>query len=282
MDAEFEKQVELLEAFSMLKPDWAEHLKQVIYDLRSERKRKRQQQDSAVILARLIEDLCFYRESQKVLNTKQAELIQPLLEKKYISWMARREQKALQELFANYKHFQTKLTIDELTLPPDLFDCEQWYIWGLNKRQLATVSAIAGAAMGASVDLAVAGSSFMTGAIGGGILGFASAWLGAAKLVTTSLTGLPLGGYEASYGPINYKNFPYVVIGRFVFIYQQISQRNHAERGELQIEEGALHQQTSMLEKHTQKELHLVCDRLVNQKTINVEQLTDILTFLFK
>jgi len=280
MDAEFEKQIELLEAFSMLKPEWAEHLKLVISDLRSER--KQQQHDSAVILARLIEDLCFYRESQKVINTKQAELVQPLLEKKYINWMARREQKALKELFANYKHFQTKLTIDELALPPDLFDCEQWYAWGLNKKQLATVSAIAGAAVGASVDLAVAGSSFMTGAIGGGILGFASAWLGADKLVTTSVTGLPLGGYEASYGPIHNKNFPYVVIGRFIFIYQQISQRNHAKRGELQVEDGALHQQISNLEKSSQKELHQICDRLVKQKTINIEQLTDILTLLFK
>jgi len=278
MDAEFEKQVELLEAFSMLKPDWSVHLKLVISDLRDER--KRQQRNSAVILARLIEDLCFYRESQKILSTKQAETVQPLLQKKYLYWMARREKKALEELFANYKHYQTKLTINELSLPPDLFDCEQWYVWGLNKNQLATVSAIAGAAVGATVDMVVAGSSFMTGAIGGGILGFASAWLGADKLVNTNITGLPLGGYEASYGPIHNKNFPYVVIGRFIFIYRQISKRNHAKRGELQVEEGALHQQITHLEKTSQKELHQMCDRLVKQKQIDVDKLTEILTLI--
>ncbi len=195
--------------------------------------------------------------------------------------MVKREQKSLDELLANYKHFQTKLNVDDLSLPPDLFDCEQWYAWGLNKKQLATVSAIAGAAIGGTLDLAVAGSSFMTGTIGGGLLGFASAWFGADKLVDTNITGLPLGGYEASIGPIQNKNFPYVVIGRFIFIYQQVSKRNHAKRGELQIEEGALHQQINSLEKTEQKELHKMCDRLSKQKSVDIEKLTQILTQLF-
>ncbi len=279
MDAEFEKQVELLQAFSLLKPTWAEHLSLVIADLKTER--TQQQQNSAIILARLIEDLCFHRESQKVMEPKQAELLKSFLEKKYNSWMVKREQKSLDELLANYKHFQTKLTVDDLSLPPDLFDCEQWYAWGLNKKQLTTVSAIAGAAIGGTLDLAVAGSSFMTGTIGGGLLGFASAWFGADKLVDTNITGLPLGGYEASIGPIQNKNFPYVVIGRFIFIYQQVSKRNHAKRGELKIEEGALHQQINSLEKTEQKELHKMCDKLSKQNSVDIEKLTQILIQLF-
>jgi len=279
MDAEFEKQIELLEAFSLLKPQWAEHLSLVIADLKTER--HQQQQNSAIILARLIEDLCFHRESQKVMEPGQAELLQSFLEKKYNSWMIKREQKSLNELLANYKHFQTKLNVDKIALPPDLFDCEQWYAWGLNKNQLATVSAIAGAAIGGTLDLAVAGSSFMTGTLGGGVLGFASAWFGADKLVASNISGLPLGGYEASIGPIQNKNFPYVVIGRFIFIYQQVSKRNHAKRGELKIEEGALHKQISNLEKTEQKELHAICNRLTRQKSVDIEKLTQILLQLF-
>ncbi len=278
MEAEFTKQIDLLKAFAMLKPSWAEHLEQVMYDLNDSR--QQQKLNSAIILSRLVEDLCFYQESQKVLTEHQAEVIRPLLEKKYFNWMMKREQKAINELLANYKHSQTKLSMDELSLPPDLFDCEKWYLWGLSKNQLAVVSAMVGVAVGASVDLAVAGASFMTGAISGGVIGFTSAWLGADKLASFDIKGLPLDGFEVNYGPINNKNFPYVVIGRFIYLYQQISERNHAKREALEIETNELHQQIANLEKSSQKFLHQICDKLVKQKTIDIEKFQQTLLLL--
>ncbi len=277
IEAEFSKQIELLQSFAHLKPQWAEQLNLVTSDLKQQR--EKQKNNSAIILARLIEDLCFYRQAQKVLDEKQAKVIQPILAKGYQAWMKKREEKAIKELFANYSHFQTNLTIEDLQLPPDLFDCEQWYMWGLNKNQLATVGTMTGAAAGAAIDLAVAGHSFMLGAIGGGLLGFGSAWFGANKLVEVKLKGLPLGGYEASYGPIANKNFPYVVIGRFIFLYHQISERNHALREQLDIEDRELQQQISVLEKSSQKALHQACDKLVKQKT--VDDLPQLLMELF-
>jgi len=86
--------------------------------------------------------------------------------------------------------------------------------------------------------------------------------------------------YEAGYGPIGNKNFPYVVIGRFIYIYQQISQRNHARRGQLEIETSDLQTQISQLEKSSQKELHLVCAKLVKQKEVDIDKLTQILSLL--
>jgi len=274
--AEFEKQIELLQAFSLLKPSWSKQLSTVTDDLRDIRKQQRN--TSAIILARLIDDLCFYKVSQKVLNEDQAKAIQSLLQNKYHDWMKKRELEALQELFANYKHFQTNLSIDDINLPPDLFDCEQWYAWGLSKMQLATVATLVGAAAGAGIDIAVAGSSLMLGAIGGGMVGFTSAWLGADQLGTTKVQGLPLGGYEASIGPIKNRNFPYVVIGRFIYIHQQISQRNHALRGQIKTESSDLQHMISGLEKSSQKKLHQACDKLVNQKSVNIEKLTDTLS----
>jgi GTPase Era involved in 16S rRNA processing len=266
MQAEFEKQIELLETFAHLNPLWSQHLLLVTQDLIQNR--QTQLEKSAIILARLIEDLCFYQQKQKVLNKSQAQAIQPVLAKQYQLWMKAREQRSIKELFANYAHFQTSLTINDLKLPPDLFDCEQWYMWGLNKKQLATVATITGASAGAAVDLAVAGHSFMLGALGGGLLGFGSAWFGANKLVETKLKGLPLGGYEAIYGPVTNKNFPYVVIGRFVYLHHQISQRSHAIRSDLNIQENELQSKISSLEKSSQKELHTACDKLTKQKQV--------------
>jgi len=278
MAAEFEKQIELLQAFAHLKPAWSKQLSTVTDDLRDIRQQQRH--TSAIILARLIDDLCFYKVSQKVLNEEQATTVQPLLQTKYHAWMKERELEALQELFANYKHFQTNLSIDEIKLPPDLFDCEQWFAWGLSKMQLAAVATITGAAAGAGIDVAFLGHSLLLGTVGGGVVGLTSALLGANQLVTAKIKGLPLGGYEASFGPIKNRNFPYVVIGRFIYIHQQISQRNHALRGQIKTESSDLQHMISGLEKSSQKRLHQTCGKLANQKSIDIDKLTDTLSLL--
>lgn len=278
MQADFEKQIELLSAFAHLKPEWSKTLNLVTEDLVANR--LAQKEKCAVILARLLEDLCLYQNSQKVLSKSQAEKIQPILAKTYQHWMSNREQQSIQELFGVYAHFNTSLSIDDLSLPPDLFDCEQWYMWGLSKQQLATVGAITGAAAGATADAMVAGQSLMLGAIGGGLLGFGSAWLGANKLVNAKVIGLPLGGYEACYGPIKNKNFPYVVIGRFIYLHQQVSQRNHAMRNAMEVNTVALNEQINLLEKSAQRELHSACRELIKQKPI--EDLATLLSALFE
>ncbi len=278
MKADFEKQIELLSTFAHLKPEWSETINLVTEDLIAARLRQKQQ--CAVILARLLEDMCLYQTSQKVLNKSQGAAVQAVLAKTYQHWMRDREQQSIQELFAIYAHFHADLSIEVLTLPPDLFDYEQWYAWGLNKQQLAVAGAVAGATAGAAADVMVAGHSFMLGAIGGGLLGFGSAWLGANKLVDAKIKGLPLGGYEACYGPIKNKNFPYVVIGRFVYLYQQISQRNHAVRKTMEINNTELNAQIEALENSARKDLHRACDRLIRQKS--VEQLSTLLLPFFE
>ena len=161
MAAEFSQQIDLLQAFAHLDQSWAEQITQVTSALITNR--DLQKDISATILARLVDDLCFYKVSQKVFNKEQAVVIESALESKYIKWMAKREQLAISELLVNYKHFKTQLSIDDFSIPPDLFDYEQWYMWGLSKQQLAVVSALTGAAAGLAIDIAMAGTSLMIG-----------------------------------------------------------------------------------------------------------------------
>lgn len=267
MTADFQKQISLLETFAFLNADWERNLKQVVSDLKE--KRTRQKLDCAEILARLLEDLCFYSCSQKVLNESQAESLRPILEEKYRTWMINRESKAVRELLAVYSHGDAQLDISEFDIPPHLFDQSEWFMWGLNKQQLAATAAVAGAAAGAAVDMAVAGQSFMLGAIGGGIAGFGSAWFGSKKLTESKIKGIPLGGFEAIVGPISNPNFPYVILGRFVYLYQQIKNKNHADRGALQIKATDFQQQVGQLEKSTKSKFHSACRELSKQKVVD-------------
>ncbi|WP_144392543.1 DUF3482 domain-containing protein [Pleionea sediminis] len=278
LKADFEKQIELLQTFAHLNPKWSNQLKQIVKDLLQ--KREQQCHDSIIVLARLVDDLCQYQQCQKVLTPDQAKQVRPLLEKQYKHWMKQREEKAIKELLANYAHFQTQFSLDQFDLPPDLFDCDEWYAWGLNKKQLTSAAAVAGAVGGAAIDLAVAGHSFMLGAIGGGLLGAGSAWFGADKLIDVKVKGLPLGGYQACVGPIKNRNFPYVIIGRFVHMFRQISQLNHANREALNFNATDFQEKVALLEKSEQKELHRACDLLIKQKP--VDNLADVLMPLFR
>lgn len=277
MLAEFDAQIELLTTFAHLNPQWSSNIESLTGDLKNARKIQRQR--AAVILARLLQELCDYRTSQKVLDQEQAEALQPALVKSYQAWMKKAETRAIEKLFALYQHYHTPLEMEHLELPPDLFDCEEWYAWGLNKKQLVVAATLTGMAAGAAADFMVAGHSFMMGAIGGGLIGGGSAWFGADKLVEFKLKGLPLGGFEASYGPIKNPNFPYVIIGRFLFLFQQISRRNHAIRQTLEINPTELQLQIDTLEKSQKKALHQVCEKLSKQK--NVENLDKALAPLF-
>lgn len=267
MTADFDKQLELLSAFAHLNPDWAETIAQLINDLRQERSEKRQA--AAILLARLLEDVCQHRQSQKVLTRQQAELLQTLLSSQYRQWLENRENQAFEQLFKLYRHANTQYVLQSLEMPPALFDCEQWYMWGLNKKQLALASAAAGSSAGAAIDLAVAGHSFFLGALLGGAAGFSTAWLSADRLTAMDIKGLPLGGYQASCGPISNRNFPYVIIGRFVYLFNQISQRNHACRTVMTVDSGLLTRQIAGLEKSAQRDLHRACEKLVKQKPVD-------------
>ena len=278
MKADFEKQVELLQTFSHLNPAWKALLTTITDDLK--RTRAQQQKTSVVILARLVDDLCQYQYCQKVLNESQAKQLQPALATKYKQWMKQREETSVNELLANYAHHQTQVSLSGFDLPPDLFDCDQWFAWGLNKKQLTYAAAAAGAVGGAAVDLAVAGHSFMLGAIGGGLLGASGAWFGANKLVDMKLKGLPVGGYQACIGPIKNRNFPYVVIGRFVHLYRQIAQLNHANRQALDFNATDFQNSVENLEGSAKKELHKACEKLIKQKP--VDELEAILSPLFE
>lgn len=264
MQADFDKLLAVLDAFSHIREEWQPALAHIIAAYRSQR--ERQLHDTAQLLETLLIELCTYQVSQKVLNKSQAEALKPVLEKTWFNDMRRIERQHHDSLKSLYQYHHLESTIDELPLEANLFDTEKWILWGLNQKQLIVAATLAGAAGGAAVDIALAGHSVMLGAVTGGLLGAGSAWLGADKLATFSIEGLPLGGYEAHMGPIRNRNFPYVVMGRFLYLADALRQRTHAHRETLQIREGDLASRISTLPQHQQAALHRSLDRLRRQK----------------
>ncbi|EPJ43430.1 MAG: hypothetical protein OFPII_41600 [Osedax symbiont Rs1] len=275
--ADLQQHLELLTAFTQLHLPWADVLQQIIAAFTA--KVAAQKAQSCAVAAKLLEDLCGYQLQQKALSKEQAQKMQILLERQYYQWMRRCESQAHDQLQMLYRHHQLSRRETELSLPDDLFDTDKWFAWGLDKPQLIKVAAIAGATAGGAVDLAVAGQSFMLGAIAGGLVGSTAAWFGADKLAKLKVVGLPLGGYEARQGPIKSQNFPYVVLARFLYIYRVLQSRNHALREDLVMSEQQVGQILAQLHKEQRKKIYAALDRISRQKT--VDDLAAILAPLF-
>ena len=277
MQADIEKQRSVLEAFSIIKQEWQAAIEQLIAEYQSAR--ESQQQQSVQLLAALLTRLCVFQLSQKVLTKSQAQLAKPVLQAKYIAEMNAIEKEShntLKRLF-RYHHLNSELY--GLPLDDSLFDTEKWIVWGLNRNRLAAAAAMAGAATGAGIDLALAGSSLMLGALGGGLVAGSSAWFAADRIAEFKIKGLPIGGFEARQGPISNRNFPYVVLGRFLFLEQALLSRTHARRDDVVVKEGDLTEKIASMENSEQRQLHQALDRLRRQKS--VDDLESVLRPLF-
>jgi len=264
MNADLQEQVSLLNAFALLEPKWKNNLELVISDLIEQEKNLMRQ--SINILADLLVECCSYQFQQKVLTKGQAESTQGFLKIQFNNHLINEEKKAHQALLELFAYHKILIDKEELKVAPDLFDTEQWYLWGLSKKQLAITGTITGVATGAVADMALAGSSFLLGAVGGGILGFTSAFFGSDYIGKMKLKGLPLGGYLAQQGPITDLNFPYVIIGRFSYLYEQLKNKNHADRRDVDLNTIELSEKIKMLKKEEAKQLHKACSLLVKQK----------------
>lgn len=264
MQAEMEKQLSVLQAFSQLRDDWQSAISELIQAYRE--RSKHRQEDSAELLAALLTKACAYQVSQKVLTQEQATALKPALEQRYCKKLAAIEQSHHESLKSLFFYHHLKSNVDVLPDFGNLFDTEKWVVWGLNRKQLTIAAAMAGAAAGAIIDLSLVGSSLFLGALGGGAAAATSAWLGADKLATFKLQGLPVGGYVAQQGPMQNRNFPYVLLGRYLHLEEVLHSRTHARRDSIQVTEGKLQDKISGLNDGQQKSLHRALERLSKQK----------------
>ena len=273
MQADFEKQLSVLEAFSHIKEQWQAAITKLIVEYK--KIRAAQLEESLQLLVELLTKLCAYQLSQKVLSRSQAQALQAGLETRFLADMGHIEQQCHDALKGIYQYHNLDSEIVDLPLQDNLFDTEKWILWGLNRKRLTAAASMAGAATGAAVDLAMAGSSLMLGALSGGIIGAGSAWFGADKIAQFRIKGLPLGGFEARQGPIKNRNFPYVVLGRYLYLATALRHRTHARRDSIQIGEGDLTDRIAALSSREQSELHKALERLRRQQ--GVEDLRAVL-----
>ena len=277
MEAKFDKHLAVLQALSHIRQDWQSAIEKIVEASKARANQRRH--DAAKLAASLLTTATGLQITQKVLSKDQAILLKNSMNKRYfdeIKAIETQHHESLKSLRA-YHHLESHAA--ELPEFDNLFDTEKWIIWGLTRQQLTTAAAMAGAAAGVAIDIALAGTSLLFGAMTGGAIGALGAWVGSDKLADTKLEGLPLGGYVAIQGPTKNRNFPYVLLGRFLHLEEILTHRTHAQRSSIEIKEGKLQEKISRLSEGQQSSLHKALGDLSKQKP--AENLASLLLPLF-
>jgi len=228
--APFEKHLDLLRSFGQLAPHWREPLDAALEYLQA-LKFGRDSQALERIADALI-DMLGHQETARLSEFEDASPLLPKLQQRWQNWQREREQRLRVAVEDLYQHRRLQRQEEALVTPEggDLFSERTRQLWGISKTQLAAAGFGAGAVGGAGIDALALGHSLGAGALIGGLLGAAGSYYYSDKLTKLKFGPLSGGFREAVYGPLRDPQFAYVVLGRALVHWYQVSQRNHAGR----------------------------------------------------
>ena len=279
--AQFTRRLEVLKAFGELRVEWRAPLERAARALTQERIQRRHR--SAFIIAELLYDVLSHRyehplndaidiESQKA--TGLTRLAEDIRQQEQAS------RKAVEEIFG-YHQLQVN-TQPMALLAEDLFSERSLKVWGLTTGQLVGTGAIGGAALGSGVDVALGGASLFTGALIGAVVGGASGLVGHRQLAEVKILGASVGADILQIGPIVNPNIPYALLARALYHYHEVTERTHAHREPLTLEEttdrfGA-HQLPVSSRKQLEKQFALIRRRSTNlRRSVSTQALANII-----
>jgi len=277
----FEERLRLLEAFRELRPGWRTPIDEAVEALAGQRRRRRG--EAAAEIASLVADCVAHSEELAVPGKGEGELDarKDRLERSFHEALRKREEKGRRRVEALYSHREARFEGTSLERPvfrKDLFAEETWKLLGLAPGQLLAASAVAGAAVGGTVDAMVGGASFLAGTVLGGALGGATALYGLGRRLARArrVRGGGAAGLLANVkrtwsgapryriGPHADPNFPWVLLDRALLHYDAVARRTHARRGAIPLPDdgGERAGLVSRLARGERKELEAIFRRL--------------------
>ena len=151
---------------------------------------------------------------------------QERLQKKFIKQIESIE-KSMQNRIKEILRFKNlELDIKDSPLQYELFSTKSQEIFGLKKDKLVKISALSGALIGGSVDLALAGHTFFLGALLGGAAGAVGAMYGFDEIAKINF----IGTSKMEVGPIKDANFGFIFLNRALIYAKDLLNKSHANR----------------------------------------------------
>ncbi len=229
MNVSLSQHISILESMAQLKEEWTEPVKASIVFF--EQYYGQMIDRSALSITKtiyksvsLVEQLSFETEDASAEDKKAIEERY----KESLRALEKSVQKSIEKIW-NHDHLQK----DEQSLlleGMDLFSEETASVFGLTKKELLVTAAASGAATGAGVDLLFGGTTLLLGTGLGAIIGGVGAFFTFNELSEVKVLGHTLGKRYLEIGPMENRNFPYILLGRTLYHTTKIAKRSHAKR----------------------------------------------------
>ncbi len=229
MQTTMEQHMNILESMAQLKEEWIAPLKASI-------KLFKQYQDqmlerSAFLVMRLVYESVSAVEKLSFYTHEASEEERQKIESNYKDRLRDLEvstQKHIEEIW-NHDHLQKEeqtLTFEGM----DLFSEETASVFGLTRKELLITGVTSGAVTGAGIDLLFAGHTLLLGGAIGALVGGTGAYFGFNELTEVKVLGQTMGRRYLEMGPMENRNFPYILLGRALYHTMKVAQTSHAKR----------------------------------------------------
>ncbi len=235
MQTTFEQHMSILESMAQLKEEWIAPLKVSIKLFKQYQEQMIER--SASLVARLVYESVSAVEKLSFYTQEASEEEKQKIESNYKDRLRDLEvttQKHIEEIW-NHDHLQTEkkvLTFEGM----DLFSEETASVFGLTRKELLITGVTSGAVTGAGIDLLFAGHTLLLGGVIGAVVGGTGAYFGFNELSEVKVLGQTMGKRYLEMGPMENRNFPYILLGRAIYHTMKVAQTSHAKREVFDIE----------------------------------------------
>ena len=235
MQSSIEQHISILESMAQLKEEWIGPVKASIKLFKQYQEQMFER--SASLVARLVYESVSTVEKLSFTTEEASKEEKEKIESNYKDRLRDLEistQKSIEEVW-NHDHLkkeQKVLTFEGM----DLFSAETASVFGLTRKELIITGATSGAVTGAGIDLLFAGHTLLLGGAIGALLGGTGAYFGFNELSEVKVLGQTIGKRYLEMGPMENRNFPYILLGRAIYHTIKVAKISHATREVFDIE----------------------------------------------
>lgn len=235
MQTSLQQHINILESMAQLKEEWIAPVKASIKLF--EQYHEQMLERSASLVASLIYESVSMVDKLYFYTQEASEEEKEKIESNYKDRLRDLEvttQKHIEEIW-NHDHLQKEekvLTFEGM----DLFSEETASVFGLTRKELLITGVTSGAVTGAGIDLLFAGHTLLLGGAIGALIGGTGAYFGFNELSEVKVLGQTMGRRYLEMGPMENRNFPYILLGRTMYHTMKVAQTSHATRNVFEIE----------------------------------------------
>jgi GTPase Era involved in 16S rRNA processing len=231
MEKEFEQHISILESMAQLREEWMPQIKRSIERFKAYHEQMIER--SATAISKLLYRALSYVEEYPLQeNDEASERDKEEIARRYKDALRSFESEAQHRIEQIWNHRHLRKEEEHLAFEGmDLFSEESASVFGLTRKELLITAATSGAAAGAGVDLMLGGSSFLLGTGIGAVVGGIGALFAFNELSEIKVLGQKLGRRYLEMGPMENRNFPYILLGRMLYHTLKMATLSHAYRG---------------------------------------------------